>query len=922
VLLVMIALVPALGLTVYTGLQLHERSADAARANARRLVRIASANQNQILDGARVLLIALARLPEVRRRDAAACSALVADLREQYPLFANIGAIKPDGDLFCSAVPFAGNVSVADRTYFRAAIIRRTFAIGDYQVGRVTGRRTLNAAYPVLDAAGALQAVVFVAIDLDWLQRLAASAGLPPGSSVTVIDGNGTVLVHDPDGHRWIGRSVRDTEIGRMVLAAPEEGTAEALGFDGLRRLFAYAALGVPSPEGRARVVVGIPAAVAFAESNRLMARQLAGLLAVAAVVLGIAWLVSDATVLRSVRALVRAADRLRAGDLSARSGLREAHGELGQLGAAFDQMADALQSRAERLDLLHRIDQATLTAQAPEAVADAVLSQLRRLIPYRRASVSVFDPTAREIRILTTRPTTGTAIAPGMRLSVSEIGDIEQAVDALRGGKMHVLDLRTLTAPSPIIRDLQASDAPVVTLVPLLVQGELIGTLNLGLDPARPIAPDQAAIAREVADQLAVAIQQARLRDELREHAADLERRVAERSADLEKARQEADRANLAKSEFLSRVSHELRTPLNAILGFAQLLEMDSLNPDQRESLGHILKGGRHLLSLINEVLDISRIESGRLALSLEPVPVREVVAESLDLIAPLAAQRNIRVSGGASDSLAGFVLADRQRLTQVLLNLLSNAVKYNRPEGAVTIACERAADRLRITVSDTGPGIPPDRMARLFKPFDRLGVEQAGVEGTGLGLALSMGLVQAMGGRLAAESTPGVGSAFWVELPIAEGPKEQVERAGDAPPPVDLAASRRAKLVLYVEDNIPNLKLIERLLAHRPEVRLLPTMQGRLGLDLARQHPPSLILLDLHLPDMQGDEFLRRLREDPDTRDIPVVVITADATPGQEERLRAAGARDYVTKPLNVKRLLALLDELLEPAAATQKT
>ncbi|TMJ14103.1 MAG: PAS domain S-box protein [Bacillati bacterium ANGP1] len=390
-----------------------------------------------------------------------------------------------------------------------------------------------------------------------------------------------------------------------------------------------------------------------------------------------------------------------------------------------------------------------------------------------------------------------------------------------------------------------------------------------------------------------------------------DISRRTEAREA-VRQAKDEADRANQAKSEFLSRMSHELRTPLNAILGFAQLLEMDSLSAEQRESVEHILKGGRHLLDLINEVLDIARIEEGRLAISVEPVSITEVVRESLDLVAPLAAAEDVRLTGGAAGVPTRFVMGDRQRLKQVLLNLLSNAVKYNRKGGLVSLSVEETAEgRVRIKVHDTGPGITPEKLKLVFTPFERLGIEQTGIEGTGLVLALSKRLGEAMGGTLGVESAVGRGSTFWVELSQTDSPVDRIERTG-APLPgkVDLDASKKAQIILYIEDNLSNLKLIQRLLAHRPEVRLVPAMQGRLGLDLAREHRPALILLDLHLPDIPGDEVLQRLQADPETRQIPVVVISADATPGQVDRLLAAGARAYLTKPLDVKTLLAVLE------------
>ncbi len=376
--------------------------------------------------------------------------------------------------------------------------------------------------------------------------------------------------------------------------------------------------------------------------------------------------------------------------------------------------------------------------------------------------------------------------------------------------------------------------------------------------------------------------------------------------------AKEAAEQASRAKSEFLSRMSHELRTPLNAILGFAQLLEMDSLAAEQRESVQHILRGGQHLLDLINEVLDITRIETDRLAMSSEPVAVNDVVGESLELIAPLAAQRQIQITGPANIH-PGYVLADRQRLKQVLLNFLSNAVKYNRTGGTVTLTCEElSTERLRIKVRDTGGGIPKDKQSRLFIPFERLGVERTGVDGTGIGLALSKRLVELMDGEIGVESEVGRGSTFWVEFPLVEGPVERYERLlGDLPAPAASGVGH-ARTVLYIEDNLANLELIQRILAPRPGIKLLSAMQGRLGLDLARQHHPDLILLDLHLPDITGDEILRRLHENLETSRIPVVVISADATQGQGERLMALGAWAYLAKPLDVKKLAVLLDEM----------
>jgi PAS domain S-box-containing protein len=374
----------------------------------------------------------------------------------------------------------------------------------------------------------------------------------------------------------------------------------------------------------------------------------------------------------------------------------------------------------------------------------------------------------------------------------------------------------------------------------------------------------------------------------------------------------EEVERANKAKSEFLSRVSHELRTPLNAILGFGQLLERQNPTETQRPRIRHILNAGKHLLGLINEVLDISRIESGRMQLSLEPVCAADAITEALDLMRPLAGQRSVQLSTLASFDNSVFVLADRQRFKQVLLNLLANAVKYTPVSGTVSVSHNANGDEnVRIGVHDTGPGIPNEKLERLFTPFERLGAEQSNVEGTGLGLALSQRLMQAMGGSIGVESTVGKGSTFWLELPRTKSPLQKLslrEINGDGRGARSKSANRK---ILYIEDNLSNLTLIKQILEERPEIELLTAMQGKLGLDLARQHSPDLILLDVHLPDLDGRQVISELKSSDTTRDIPVVVVSADATARQIDRLVTAGADAYLTKPLDVANFFQVLDK-----------
>jgi signal transduction histidine kinase/ActR/RegA family two-component response regulator len=389
----------------------------------------------------------------------------------------------------------------------------------------------------------------------------------------------------------------------------------------------------------------------------------------------------------------------------------------------------------------------------------------------------------------------------------------------------------------------------------------------------------------------------------------------LAEQAARLAVSKDEAERAGRAKSEFLSRMSHELRTPLNAILGFAQLLELDELNVRQRENVAHIVSGGRHLLDLINEVLEITRLEVGGATPTIEPVHLPTLAREAVELVTPLATKRKIDMLVKFGPEADVWVAADHQRLKQIVLNLLANAVKYNRDEGSVTVTVKRVEDRVRLRVTDTGQGIAQDQLPKLFIPFERLGAESTGVEGTGLGLVLALRLAEAMGGTMGVESQPWIGSTFHVELPLAEAPIHDV--VADVLGPA-VGAGRRALdreiSILYIEDDVANVQLITKLFASEPRIQLMTTLHGRLGIELARVHQPDLILLDLHLPDIAGEEVIRRLRTDERTASTPVVVLSADATEDSKARFRLLGAKGYLTKPLDLEHVMRSVRDVLE--------
>lgn len=385
------------------------------------------------------------------------------------------------------------------------------------------------------------------------------------------------------------------------------------------------------------------------------------------------------------------------------------------------------------------------------------------------------------------------------------------------------------------------------------------------------------------------------------------------EKEREVERSRREAERANQAKSDFLSSMSHELRTPLNAIVGFGQLLEESDLAEQDRESVKHILRAGRHLTDMINDILDISRIESGNYGFSPEPVRLKKLLDDAWALVRPLAEERSIKLRDEISEKCNRYIFVDLQRFKQVILNILSNAIKYNRVAGHIRLYCEaREQDRIRISIEDSGCGIAEEDHLLVFEPFERLNADRMNIEGTGIGLALCRTLIHAMHGRIGLQSTPDHGSTFWVEFPVLHHYSEQATSVPQGELPVIEIQSDHPATILYIEDNMANLKLLESVMKQR-KVKFIPAMQGELGFDLARKNTPDLILLDLHLPDINGDVVLQRLRQDPHTSTIPVIIISADATQQQIDSLLAMGAFAYLTKPFDIRQLIQTINRAL---------
>ncbi len=597
--LVLLAVIPALGLTLYTNLEERELRKAQVQEYALRLSRIVSADHERLIEDARKLLATLARLPVLREVQRAACGALFADLLTRHSSYANLGVISADGNLICSGVPMISQVYVGDRAYFQRARETRKFAIGDYQIGRITGKATLNFGHPILDR-GHVQAVLFAALDLAWLNEFADRVGLPTGSMLTVVDRNGTILSRSPDQAKWIGKPMPESLVLNAIAAQEGNGTTEARSEDGIPRLFSFAPFGGTAKSANAYVIIGIPAAVAFAGANRILVRNLVALALVAGLALAAAWVGGNLFIVRQIQALVGATKRVAAGELGVRSGLPQGQGELSQLAGDFDQMAESLDRAHER-----------------------------------------------------------------------------------------------------------------------------------------------------------------RLREE------DLRRK----NYQLEQQNLATQEANRLKTEFVSMVSHELRTPLTSIQGYAELLlEDEQVAEEQRESLTLVKKNADRLLSLINDLLDLSRMEAGRVDLDRKRLDLARLIPEVAGSLRPLLEAKRQRLTVDLGESLPA-VWADADRVTQILTNLIANAHKYTLVEGSITVAARRNDGFVRVDVSDTGIGLSPEDQAQLFTRYfraDDRSPQAAG--GTGLGLVITRLLVELHGGQITVSSAPGQGSTFSFSLPTFE--------------------------------------------------------------------------------------------------------------------------------------------------------
>jgi signal transduction histidine kinase/HAMP domain-containing protein len=753
-LLVLIAIIPVLGLTLYTAAEGRQRETSRLQTTAMRMAQIISDEEQELIKGTRQLLVALAHLPAVRGGDSSTCRTLLADLIAHYNRYANLGVADPDGNLFCSAVPASAPVNVAGSLYFQRAVATHDFVVGDYQLDPVTHKPTIGLAYPVLDEAGQLRGVVFATLDLDWFSQLEldVTVQLPARSTLINIDSQGVVLIDVPDAEKWVGQSIRELPLIQTVFDRGQ-GVVSGVGPGGVAGIYAFAPISTILHTSSIYVIVGFPNDVVFGNVNRTLVRNLVGLGLVTVLALVTASVWGNAFILRPVGALLRAAKRLSKGDLGARTGIPFGQGEVAQLAQAFDQMAEALEQRqAERrraeatlrqyadwLQMLHRMDSAILTAQSPEAIAQVVVDQIRELVPCVWTSVVTFDPetsAARTLAVCTqgehqAGPEKGVALGQAPPLGI--FGDLEE----LRQGKVHAVeDVSSLDQRPVVMQALQARGVRSYINLPLISRGRLIGSLNLGMDRPGAFTPEHVEVAREIADSLAVAVQNARLLEEVRaghEQLQALSRRLL--------SAQEAERRRIARElhdeigQVLTAVKMNLRAAQFHLAGSA-------LASDLEESIAAVER-------TLQQVRDLSLDLHPSLLDDLGLVPALRW------LVARQAQQAGLSVQF-AADPLDHRLSPDLEitcfRLVQ---EALTNVVRHAHAH-QVYVELRHGDDEMQLTVRDDGVG------------FDVQPVLESAMRGASLGLLGMRERVLLAGGQIDIASAPGRGTEIRVRFPM----------------------------------------------------------------------------------------------------------------------------------------------------------
>lgn len=923
-LMILLTVLPAFGMIVYHTVWEDWKDAKTlAEQQTRQLATFVANEQGRLLDEARQMLSILSNLPIVRNPAMLPlCNDTLARLRRNNPLYANIGVVDAQGNLLCSALPFDAPINFSDRDWFIRAVASKNFIIGNYRMALLAKVPVVNVALPLYGSDGTLEKVVFSPLALSWFERLAEQLSLPTSVVLLVVDAQGTLLARHPNPNREsIGKPIPEQGLLDSISPADCKGFVEYRDSDGAQRLNAIEPL-LRIDNRCVYVSVGISRDAIYAPVQQRFQRNMIIMLLISLTMFTLAWFGGDWFILRPMQALIAATRRFGQGDLTARTGLPHGATELGQLAQSFDEMAEGLQEREARLEAadhaLWRANRAlTVLSAGNRAMLRAtdettLLDDMCRLVVEKGGYMMVWigftqQDEAKTLHIVAHYGCDTAGIDPVcLTWDATRAGDDSIGAAICTGEAVVIKNCDRPVPPAPDT----CKDPTTILALPMCNEEGVFGVVAIYASESDIFDPAEIELLGEAAADIAYGI--TKLRDQTR--------------------RKEAEESSRIKSEFLANMSHELRTPLNAIIGFSEVLKdglIGPLTPPQREYVIDIFDSGRHLLALINDILDLSKVEAGRMTLDLENVNVAKLLTHSLAIVKERATTHRLALTQEVEKNLVDLQL-DPRKTKQIVYNLLSNAVKFTSDGGQVTLKARRVGrsaveqwsstrsntmrwplpesrftDFLEITVADNGIGIGRDDTSRLFKPFSQIESSLSRrYDGTGLGLAMVMKLAELHGGTIAVASEPGQGSCFTVWLPW---------RQTDADQPPAATPLRDAinddGMALVIEDN-DEAAALEHLQLEASGVRTLRVSSAEAALALIGSVHPSVIILDIFLPGMDGWDFLTTIkRSDSPWVDVPVVIVSivGDARKGV-----ALGASQVLQKPVGREELAAAIRHL----------
>ncbi len=897
-----LAMLPLFALTIYDYRnQRHNAIADIEK-NARLMLQATRIEEQAALRQVRQMLRIMAAADNLKRLDPADCTGLVRRLLKSSEHISNLGAAYPNGDVFCTAVPSPTLINVADRAWFKNSLTNHDVSEGQFLIGRFSGKPGITFGLPMHDAAGKLRAVLYIASDITWFDRLTENYQLPAGWISTLFSSDGALISRFPDPDTWRGKPLSAESKARLLDALQNYRSSVVLtSLDGVERLYILMPIKIASQS----LIVSIAAPVA--ETLKVVERQFWLRLAVLSAVTLLSMLLARYylynLIERWVGQIKKASGKVAEGDYATRIVSDKVPTELDELSTHFNDMAAALEQREieykegrQAIEALNRL----LAAKLAELEnADLDLRQLSTAVEQSAASIVITDVNARIIYV-------NQAFTRASGYTAAEV--IGQNPSVLQSGDTPPATYREMWAT------LSAGH---------IWRGEFLnrhkdGSHYIELATISPIRQGDGQISQYVAVKDDIT-ERRKNEIELESYRHHLEQLVELRTGELAVAKDAAERANRAKSEFLANMSHEIRTPMNAIIGLNYLLTRSPLTPEQRDKLQKVAAASNHLLQIINDILDLAKIEAGKIVLEHQLFSPADLLHSVADVIRDQATDKGLQLVV-AADQLPAQAVGDATRLRQVLLNLAGNALKFTT-HGSITLSGQLLSERdgrllCRFAVSDTGIGIQPQDIPRLFHPFEQIDASTTRrFGGTGLGLAIARQLAELMGGEVGADSTPGVGSTFWISASLGAAEGDPVLPVRTVAPAND--EGRVHGRILLVEDDPINRDIGADLLS-LAGAEVATAEDGLAAVERCQQESFDLILMDIQMPRLDGLDATRQIRALPGGRSTPIVALTANAFVEDKNLCLAAGMNDFLAKPVKAEALSAILRKYLKHGPA----